>query len=178
METGVCFMSVLWKWATSSKGRASGLWLVDFDPSSLFSMSKDGCRKITAIMCYARNTERSHIKWPDIPVYLKKTNTLPRISFPSIVHFCTNFVSTFSHRWSTELRLDIAYLLQRYIFVVHRSINSVIKNTNWFIFNCKVVTLTSSFCSSNNRPNWVRIIDELGILSINRTYHGTSFRPD
>ena len=61
MQTGVCFMSLLWKRATiaSSKGYARGLWLVDFDPSYLFSMSEDGCRKITTITRHARNTERS-----------------------------------------------------------------------------------------------------------------------
>ena len=47
MHSDVCFMSLLW--ATSSKGHVSGLWLVNFDPSCLLSMSKDGWRKISAI---------------------------------------------------------------------------------------------------------------------------------
>ena len=45
LQTGVCLMSILCKWPTSSKGHANGLWLVDFDPSCLFSSSKDGWRK-------------------------------------------------------------------------------------------------------------------------------------
>ena len=40
MHVGVCFMPLRSKWATSSKGHSSGLWLVDFDPSCLPSMSK------------------------------------------------------------------------------------------------------------------------------------------
>ena len=44
---------------------------VDFDPSCLFSMSKDGCRKITAITCYERNTERGcNAKSPKHYVFL------------------------------------------------------------------------------------------------------------
>ena len=31
------------------QGHANGLWLVDFDPSCLFSLSKDGCRKISSM---------------------------------------------------------------------------------------------------------------------------------
>ena len=58
MQTGVCFMSLPWKWATSSKDHANGLWLVDFDLSCLFSMSKNGCRRITSAKCYVHNTER------------------------------------------------------------------------------------------------------------------------
>ena len=33
LKTGVCFVSILCKWTTSSKGHGSGLWLADFDPS-------------------------------------------------------------------------------------------------------------------------------------------------
>ena len=55
MQTSICFTSLLWKWATSSKGhRASGLWWVDIDPPCLSSMLKDGCWKITAITHCAR----------------------------------------------------------------------------------------------------------------------------
>ena len=49
MHADVCFMSLLCKWATSSKGHVSGLWLVDFDPSCLLSLSKDGWRNISAM---------------------------------------------------------------------------------------------------------------------------------
>ena len=49
MHADVCFMSLLCKWATSLNGYVSGLWLVDFDPSCLLSMSKDGWRKISAM---------------------------------------------------------------------------------------------------------------------------------
>ena len=53
-ETGenitlVSFMSPLCKWGTSLNGHASGLWLVDFDPSCLLNMSKDAWRKVSAI---------------------------------------------------------------------------------------------------------------------------------
>ena len=41
----VTFMEISHKF----KSHASGLWLVDFDPSCLLSMSKDGCRKIAAM---------------------------------------------------------------------------------------------------------------------------------
>ena len=49
IHADVCFMSLLCKLATSSKGHASGLWLADFDLSCLQSMSKDGRRKISAM---------------------------------------------------------------------------------------------------------------------------------
>ena len=49
MHAHVSFMSLPCKWATSSKGHVSGLWLVDFDPSCLLSLSKDGWRKISAM---------------------------------------------------------------------------------------------------------------------------------
>ena len=49
MHGDVCFMSLLCKWATSSKSHVSGLWLVDFDPSCFLSMSKDGWRKISVM---------------------------------------------------------------------------------------------------------------------------------
>ena len=58
VQTSIYFVQLLWKWATSSKGHARGLWLVDFNPSCLLTMSKDGCQKITAITRYACNSER------------------------------------------------------------------------------------------------------------------------
>ena len=66
LQTGVCLMSILCKWATSSKGHANGLWLVDFDPSCLFSSWKDGWRKKSGM----HDTERIlNFKFlPPIPI--------------------------------------------------------------------------------------------------------------
>ena len=49
MHTSVCFMSLVCKWVTSWKSHGSGLWLVDFKPSCLLSISKDGWWKISAM---------------------------------------------------------------------------------------------------------------------------------
>ena len=50
MCVSVCLMSLLCrKWATSSKGHTSGLWLVGFHPSHLLSISKDGWWQISAM---------------------------------------------------------------------------------------------------------------------------------
>ena len=49
MNDDVSFVSRLCKWATSSKGHVSRLWLVDFDPSCFLCMSKDGWQKISAM---------------------------------------------------------------------------------------------------------------------------------
>ena len=49
MHTGVSLTSLLCKWAASLKGHASGIWLVDFDPSCLLNRSKDAWRKISAM---------------------------------------------------------------------------------------------------------------------------------
>ena len=66
-QTGVCFMSLLWKWAASSKGHASGLWLVDFDLSCLSSMSQDACQKITAIHVPGVFRQNFQNFWFEIP---------------------------------------------------------------------------------------------------------------
>ena len=59
----VCLMSLLCrKWATSSKGHTSGLWLVDFDPSHLLSISKS--RWMMTDICYASNTESGYNMFP------------------------------------------------------------------------------------------------------------------
>ena len=52
-----CLFHVTSMEMSHEKGHASGLWLVDFDPSCL-SMSNDGCQKITAITHYAHDSER------------------------------------------------------------------------------------------------------------------------
>ena len=71
-----CFMSLLCKWASSSKCHASELWLVDFVPSCLLSLSKDECPKITTIMHYACNTERGCNHCLRYGLWLNQTQSL------------------------------------------------------------------------------------------------------
>ena len=62
MRPGVCSMLPLCKWALSWNGQASGLLLVDVDPSCLCGISKDGCLK------QMRNdTIYTHAQYSDSP---------------------------------------------------------------------------------------------------------------